>query len=343
MRAPLPSRRLSAVGLAGLTGVLLVGALAGCGTKPSTAASTTASGSSAAATTCAPVAGNTLVTLADDKKLQLSDNIIPLVRTAVAKAPLTDALNKVSSVLSQNALNALNVATGTQHESSAQAAQDFVSQYGLGTGFSGGSGKITVVSANFAENETLAYVYADVLKDAGYSTSVKQSTSREIYLPELEKGEFDVVPEYAATLTEYFNDAANGADAPTKASSDITATVAALNTFTAAKGLTALQPAAATDEDAFAVTSAFAAKYGVSTLSELASKCAGGVSLGGPAECPTRPFCEIGLKSTYGLKFTSFTALDADGSLTRSAVEQGRVALVEVFSSDSDVKPATAS
>ncbi len=333
------SLRSLRTGAVALSAVALVGVLAACGSKASSGSPST-SPSTSASTVCAPVAGKTLVTLADDKKLQLSDDIVPVVRTAVAKAPLTDALNKVSAVLSQNKLNALNVATGSQHESAQEAAQDFVSQNGLGSGFSGGSGPITVVAANFAENQTLAYVFADVLKAAGYSTSVKQSTNRELYLPALEKGQYDVVPEYAATLTEFLNTAANGANAPVKASSDIATTITQLTPLAAAKGLTVLTPAAATDENAFAVTSAFATKYGVTTLSGLAAACGGGVTLGGPAECPQRPFCQPGLEKTYGLKISGFTALDADGSLTRSAVEQGKVALVEVFSSDSDVKPA---
>jgi osmoprotectant transport system substrate-binding protein len=340
MRASHTTLRYAAVGL---TALVAAAAIAGCGTKHTSSVATGSSSSTAggATTVCAPVAGSTLVTLADDKKLQLSDNIVPLVRTAVAKPPLTDALNKVSSVLTQDKLNALNVATSTEHEPSQQAASDFVSQNGLGSGFSGGSGKITVVAAGFSENQTLAYIYEDVLKDAGYDASVSVSTNREIYLPALEKGTYDVVPEYAATLTEFLNDAANGANAPTKASSDIAQTLAQLTPLAAAKGLTALDAASATDEDAFAVTSNFATKYGVTTLSDLAAKCGGGVSLGGPAECPTRPFCELGLEKTYGLKISGFTALDEDGSLTRSAVEQGKVALVEVFSSDSDVKPAS--
>lgn len=338
MRAPQLTLRASAA--AGLAAVALVGGLAACGTKPTSQVTTGGSSSGGGAQVCAPVAGDTLVTLADDKKLQLSDNIIPVVRTAVAKPPLTDALNKVSSVLTQEKLNALNVATGTQHQSSQQAAQDFVKQNGLGSGFSGGSGPIKVVAANFAENQTLAYIFADVLKAAGYSTSVQQSTNRELYLPAVEKGQFDVVPEYAATLTTFLQTQEKGANAPTVATSDIDKTVTALTPLAKAKGLTALMPAAATDEDAFAVTQAFAQKYGVSTLSGLAATCGGGVSLGGPAECPQRPYCEQGLEKTYGLKITDFTGLDSDGSLTRNAVEQGKVALVEVFSSDSDVKPA---
>ena len=55
-----------------------------------------------------------------------------------------------------------------------------------------------------------------------------QSTNRELYEPALERGEITVFPEYAATLTEFLNQKANGKDAPAKASGDITATMTAL-------------------------------------------------------------------------------------------------------------------
>ena len=59
--------------------------------------------------------------------------------------------------------------------------------------------------------------------------------------------------------------------------------------------------------------------------------------LGGPSECPTRPFCQPGLEKTYGLKFASFKALDAGGPLTKQAIAQGKVTLGLVFSSDGGI------
>lgn len=47
--------------------------------------------------------------------------------------------------------------------------------------------------------------------------------------------------------------------------------------------------------------------------------------LGGPPECPTRPYCQVGLKDTYGLSFKSFKSLDAGGPLTVSALDKGTV------------------
>jgi osmoprotectant transport system substrate-binding protein len=81
------------------------------------------------------------------------------------------------------------------------------------------------------------------------------------------------------------------------------------------------------------VTTAFAKEHDVSTLSELAKAC-GNLTLGGPVECPDRPFCQPGLEKTYGMKFSEFVSLDAGGPLTKQALTAGDIALGMVFSSD---------
>ena len=303
-------------------------------------AATSAAPGAPAATVCEPVAGEQLVALTDDKQLQNSDNIVPVVRTEVVTPPLTAALEKVSAALSQEALNGLNKATDVDRVQPAQAAKAFVQEQGLASGLSGGSGPIKVVAANFSENQTLANVYAEVLKAAGFSATVVQLTNREVYGAALEKGDVDVVAEYAATLTEFLNTKANGQDAAPKASGEITETVAALKALAEPEGLSVLAPAAAADQNAFAVTSGFAERYGVRTLSDLAQKCAGGVTLGGPPECPQRAFCQQGLEETYSLKVSRFTSLDAGGPLSKNALKTGRIAVALVFSSDASFATA---
>ena len=321
-------------------------ALTACGGSGTTKTVTStpspgATTSSTTATACAPVVGSKLVALIDDKKLQNSDNVVPVVRTQVVSPALRTALDKVSAALTQDALNGLNKATDIDRALPKQAAADFVKRAGLAAGLSGGSGTIRVVAANFSENQTLANVYADVLTAAGFTASVKQLTNRELYEAALERGDVDVVPEYAATLTEFLNKKANGKAAPPKSSGDIAATIAALTPLAAAKGLTVLKPAVATDQNVFVVTTAFADKHAVKTLSDLARTCGAGVTLGAAAECPTRAFCQLGLEKTYGLKITDFTALDAGGPLSKNALKTGKVALAELFSSDASLTAAS--
>jgi osmoprotectant transport system substrate-binding protein len=73
------------------------------------------------------------------------------------------------------------------------------------------------------------------------------------------------------------------------------------------------------------------------TLSDLSTQN-GKIILGGPAECPTRPFCEKGLMTVYGLQFKAFKPLDAGGPLTKAALDKGDIDLGLLFSSDGAIK-----
>jgi osmoprotectant transport system substrate-binding protein len=273
-----------------------------------------------------------LVVLADDLKLQTVDNIVPVIRTKVASDAAKQALEKVSAALSVDALIGLNKSVDIDRHTSEAAAASFVKDKGLDSGVSGGSGKLVVGGANFSESQTLAYVYADALKAAGFSTEVKTVESREVYEPALERGDLDVFPEYVGTLTEFLNTKANGANAKPKASNDLDATLTALKGLAGPRGLTVYTPAAADDKNAFAVTKKFALDNKLTKISDL--KNLKDLILGGPAECPKRPFCELGLEKTYGLTFTSFKSLDAGGPLTKAALKDGTINVGLVFSSD---------
>jgi osmoprotectant transport system substrate-binding protein len=274
-----------------------------------------------------------LVVLADDLQLQTVDNVVPVIRTTSASEAAQQALDKVSAALGESDLIALNKAVDIERHTSEAAAEDFVKSKGLDSGVSGGSGKLVVGAANFSESVTLANVYADALKAAGFDTSVKTLDSREVYEPALEKGDLDVFPEYVGTLTEFLNKKVNGPNAKAKASNDLDATVAALKGLAGPRGLTVYTPAAADDKNAFAVTKKFAQDHHLSKLSDLKGVTSPLV-LGGPPECPTRPFCQLGLEKTYGLKFAGFKSLDAGGPLTKQALLKGTVQVGLVFSSD---------
>jgi osmoprotectant transport system substrate-binding protein len=282
---------------------------------------------------CLPIADDTLVVLADDLHLQTVDNLLPAVNArSAADGAILAALDAVSTVLTTPDLVALNKATDVDFESSADAAAGFVSATGV-TAPESGSGSLVVGAANFSENITVAEIYAAVLRDAGYTVEVRTIGNRETYMPALIAGDVDVIPEYVGTVTEFLNKVVNGAEAAPLASGDLDATVAELATLGATQGLTFGVPSAAQDQNAFAVTKAFADAHRVTNLSGLAEEC-GSISLGGPAECPDRPFCQPGLEETYGLTIDEFKSLDAGGPLTKAAIRQGDVVLGLVFSSD---------
>jgi osmoprotectant transport system substrate-binding protein len=200
-----------------------------------------------------------------------------------------------------------------------------------------GSGKVVIGAARFGENETLAQIYAAALKACGYSTSTKYFSSREVYYPALKKGDLQVVPEYAATLTDYLNTLANGPNAPSKASGQIDKTMTTLR-GELPSSLSALNPATATDKNTFAVTKAVATANNLTTMSQLGTYSQSHpLKLAGPPECPTRPYCEPGLKKTYGMKITSFKETDIGGPLTEKAIKDGTVDVGLVFTSDPTV------
>ena len=198
-------------------------------------------------------------------------------------------------------------------------------------------GSLTIAAANFPENLILANVYAQVLEAKGYDTEVKTLTNREVIEGALEDGSIDVAPEYVGTLTEFLNKKQNGPNAKAVASGDLDATVEALRMLAEEAGLTVLEPSEAADQNAFAVTKAFAEKNSLTKLSDL-TKVTTPLTLGGPPECPERPFCRPGLEGTYGLKIAGFKALDAGGPLTLSALKDGSINLGLVFSSSSAIQ-----
>lgn len=310
-------------------------ALGACGAPGSGGgeAEPTSSGSSGLAT-CDPIAGDKLVVLEDDKGLQNADNIIPAVNKAAAAAnpSVIELLDTVSAALDTDKLIELNKAVDIDRKTSSEVAADFVETEKLAATETPGAGTSLVVgAANFSESATLAEIYAAVLRSAGYTVEVRTIGNRETYLPPLADGTLTAVPEYAATLADFLNAQQNGADAASVASADVDATVTALTPLADAAGLVVGKPSAAQDQNAFAVTSEFAAKHDLKTLSDLAATC-GGLVLAGPAECPERPFCQLGLEDTYGIEFADFKSYDF--GLIGQAVRQGEAAIGLVLSSD---------
>ncbi|MCC3776248.1 ABC transporter substrate-binding protein [Streptomyces sp. UNOB3_S3] len=202
-------------------------------------------------------------------------------------------------------------------------------------GSSTGSGKDSLVigSASFTESKVLAEIYAGLLKDAGYSTSIQTVDARELYEPALEKGQIDVVPEYAATLTEFLNKKQNGKDAPQVASGDSDATVKALRKLAEPRGLKVLDAGSAVDQNAFAVTDEFAKKHQLKTLSEL-GKSKEKVRLAAGDECSQRPFCQPGLEKTYGIDVAGLDPLEVGSTQAKQAVKDGKDQLLLTTTTD---------
>ena len=328
-------RTLAAAVAFGTSAALLLGA---CGTPGQAGGAGEATPGGTAAATCEPVAGDKLVVLKDDLGLQTVDNLVPAVNAAAAEAHpgLVALLDTVSGALTTDLLVELNRAVVVDRRTSAEVATEFVAAHNLAaTDATIGAGqRITVGAADFAESATLGALFVEVLNSAGFDASVMTIGNREAYLPALIAGDqIQIVPEYVGTLAEFLNRRINGADATPVASSDLDATMSALTSLGEQTGLVFGTPSAAANQNAFAVTQAFAEAHNLTTLSDLAAACQGLVLGAGP-ECVDRPFCQPGLERVYGLTFSAFRSLDAGGPLTMAALRAGEITIGLVFSSD---------
>lgn len=240
------------------------------------------------------IAKNAWVALEDDKDLQSVDNFIPALRTEVVTEEITDVLNAVSSALTVEDMQQLVAAVSIDGENPADVAGEFLA--GVILPDVAVSGDLVVGSGNFAESEITAELYAQALEQAGATIEKKlQFGARDAYMPALQSGELDIVPEFVGTLAYHF-------DANAAVSSDLDASVELARGLAEAQGITLLEPAPADSVNTFVVTQETAEKYGLETVSDLQG-VTDTLTLGGPPECPTRPLCLQGLIETYGLKF----------------------------------------
>ncbi|MFE2100935.1 ABC transporter substrate-binding protein [Streptomyces sp. NPDC059468] len=204
---------------------------------------------------------------------------------------------------------------------------------GAVTASPGDSHHLTIGTAGFTESDLLAQLYAQLLNQAGYKTSIITVANRELYEPALEAGQIDVVPEYAATLADWLNAKTHGADAKPVGSPDLDATMKALRNLAAPRGLTVLPPGRAVDQNAFAVTADYARRHHLKTLSDLgASKLK--VRLAAGDECVQRPYCEPGLKKVYGIDITGVDPKGVGTTQAKRAVQDGRDQMVLTTSTD---------
>jgi len=98
------------------------------------------------------------------------------------------------------------------------------------------------------------------------------------------------------------------------------------------KGVTVLDQAPMSDQQAITMTQQGSTKYNVKTLSELA-KPAPQLVFGAPPECKDRETCYKGMQQTYGINFKSFKGL-AQGSLKYQALLSNQIQVALSFSTD---------
>jgi glycine betaine/choline ABC-type transport system substrate-binding protein len=206
-----------------------------------------------------------VVTLRDDRKMVGPDPIVPVVRTKLVRAygkRLLRRLDAASAVLTTRALRSLN-----------QSVQDGRLPQAVGGEFIdanalGGSGghrrgpRITVGFQEFAENETLAYMYAEALRTSGYRVRVRPAGGlRADTLRALRRGKIDMYPGYAGSLLAFIS----GKRPKTPAR-----IMKSLRKQLAERHLRPARRAPGQDRNVFVTKTDTAARLGIATVSDLA-------------------------------------------------------------------------
>jgi len=188
---------------------------------------------------------------------------------------------------------------------------------------------IVVGSANFPENVLLAEIYAAVLEAKGVKVSKKLNIgSREVYIPALQDGSIDLLPEYNGALLSHLK---KGEIDESGSEAVYAAVKNALPT-----GIVALEQSTAEDKDAVVVSQETAQKHNLKSIADL-EPVAGQLVLGGPPEWRDRFTGLPGLKQVYGLTFKQFKPLDVAGPLTVKALKDGTVDAANLFTTQSAI------
>ncbi|OON82650.1 ABC transporter substrate-binding protein [Streptomyces tsukubensis] len=197
----------------------------------------------------------------------------------------------------------------------------------------GDSKQLTIGTTGITESDLLAEMYALLLRKAGYRTEMLTVANRELYEPALESGQIDVVPEYAATFADWLNAKDKGADASPVGSPDLDATMRALRRLAEPRGLTVLDPGKAVDQNAYAVTRAFADRLHLKTLSDLGASNQG-VRLAAGDECATRVYCQPGLEKVYKINITGIDPKGVGTTQSKKAVQSGQARMLVTTTTD---------
>ena len=199
---------------------------------------------------------------------------------------------------------------------------------GSASGSASGGGAIIVGSANFPENVLLAEIYAGALKAKGVTVTKRLNIgNRETYIPGLQDGSIDLIPEYTGNLLAYFDK---------KSTATTAADVYAALPKALPSTLKVLDQSQAEDKDAIVVTKETADKYKLTTIADLAP-VAKDLVLGGAPEFETRADGVPGLKAQYGVTFKQFKKLDPGGPLTIAALKNGQVQAANIFTTDPSI------
>jgi glycine betaine/choline ABC-type transport system substrate-binding protein len=216
-------------------------------------------------TTDPSIAANGWIALEDPENLYTAQNVVPLINEAKATDGVKAVLNGVSAQLTTDDLIDMNEKAINEQQDPAAVAKEWLAGKGLDAAGTQAAGQsLTVGSANFPENVVLADIYAQALQAQGATVTTQLNIgSRETYMPGLQDGSLDLIPEYTGNLLRFFDEAAT-ATSPEEVYAALPAALPS--------GLVVLDQSQAEDKDAIVVTKDTADKYGLSSIADLAAK-----------------------------------------------------------------------
>lgn len=180
---------------------------------------------------------------------------------------------------------------------------------------------VVVGSQAYYSNEIIAEIYAQALEKSGMKVTRQFNIGqRDAYMPELENGSIDIMPEYTGNLLQYFD-----AKTEARSSEDVyTQLQEALP-----QSMAVLAKSEASDQDSYTVTEAFAQEHQLKSIGDLGA-VGQKLTLGGPPELAQRPYGPKGLASTYGVDVD----FSATGDTTVEDLVVGTVDVANVFTAD---------
>ena len=204
---------------------------------------------------------------------------------------------------------------------------------GTGSGGSDGGGEapagaLAVGSQAYYSNEIVAELFAQVLEKAGFTVDRQfQIGQREVYMPELESGALDLLPEYLGNLLQHYEPDA-GSASPEEVHSSLEGALP--------EGLRVLSFAEASDQDSYTTTSDFASTHSLTAIGDLAGVDEK-LTIAANSEFETRPYGPEGAKSVYGVDIAVVPVEDSGGPLTVQALLDGDVQLADIYSADPSI------
>ena len=187
------------------------------------------------------------------------------------------------------------------------------------TDSSSGTGiEITVGSQGTTESDILASLYGQVLADRGYTVDYNEGIgTRDAFIPALQAGTIDIVPDTAGELL-YGADSAAFA----RSTDDIEE---ALPDALEPLGLFALRLAPAQNADAFVVSADYSRENQVTSIGDLAY-LSDSITIGAGAGFESRRYGRAGLLSSYRVSGFQFKEIDdGAGAATVSELLTGAV------------------